>query len=75
MVLAGNLSIGFHPRRGDGAFLWPQRLCRGRRLCPIQSGGGLVAMAALRLHQVPQIPVDTGVRLPPHSKMSGGTLP
>ncbi|WP_218068294.1 hypothetical protein, partial [Candidatus Thiosymbion oneisti] len=39
-ALAKNLGLGSHTRRGDGAFPWPQRLCRGWMRRQIQSGGG-----------------------------------
>ncbi|WP_133512337.1 hypothetical protein [Candidatus Thiosymbion oneisti] len=36
--------LRFHPRRGDGAFPWPQRPYLERRCRQIQSGGGLVPL-------------------------------
>ncbi|WP_218068048.1 hypothetical protein, partial [Candidatus Thiosymbion oneisti] len=38
----GIRALRFHPRRGDGAFPWPQHLCRERIHRQIQSGGRLV---------------------------------
>jgi len=41
-AFAGNLSAGFHTRRGDGAFPQPQDLGLGPVQRQIQSGGGQV---------------------------------
>lgn len=66
MVFAGNPGGGFHTHRGDGAILWPQRLYLVRRFVKSKTAAGLMRVPVLVLCQVPQIPVDTGVKLPPH---------
>ncbi|WP_218068091.1 hypothetical protein, partial [Candidatus Thiosymbion oneisti] len=41
----GIRALRFHPRRGDGAFPWPQSRCWKRMHRQIQSGGGPVFQA------------------------------
>ncbi|WP_133512535.1 hypothetical protein [Candidatus Thiosymbion oneisti] len=40
-ALAKNLGLGFHARRGDGAFPWPQRLAGDRGVAKSKAAAGL----------------------------------
>jgi len=74
-ALAGNLGLGFHARRGDGAFPWPQRLAGDRCVTRSKAAAGLQCTCQYpRLHQVPWVATNAGITSPPHSKVSAEPL-
>ncbi|WP_133510387.1 hypothetical protein [Candidatus Thiosymbion oneisti] len=74
-ALAENLGSGFHARRGDGAFPWPQRLAGDRGVAKSKAAAGLHCTCRHpRLHQVAWVATNAGTRSPPHSKVSAGPL-
>ncbi|WP_218068036.1 hypothetical protein, partial [Candidatus Thiosymbion oneisti] len=74
-ALAKNLGSGFHARRGDGAFPWLQRLGGDRGVAKSKAAAGLQCTRQHpRLHQVPWVATNAGIKSPPHSKVSAGPL-